>query len=132
MSILLDTDICSSIIRNVPIVMQHYVNYTASVYLSVVSITELELWLLRSRTPFSYRQRFFALQQRLLLVDITEPIAHRAAMITNGLRNQGRRIGLSASFIAATALELGLTLVAQNVRPFAGIPGLSVIDWGVP
>lgn len=132
MSILLDTDICSSIIRNVPIVMHHHARYTANLHLSVVSITELELWLLRFRTPLHYRQTFFNLQYSFLLLDVTEPIAHRAAMITNGLRNQGRRIGLGDSLIAATALEYGLTLIVRNVGPFTSIPALTVSDWSVP
>jgi predicted nucleic acid-binding protein len=132
MTILLDTDICSSIIRNVPRIMQHYAQHSGSSYLSVVSITELELWLLRFRTPLSYRQKFFNFQQTLRLLDVTEPIAHRAAMITNGLKSQGQRIGLGDSFIAATALEHGLTLVSRNLSPFTNIPGLTATDWSTP
>lgn len=132
MTILLDSDICASIIRNVSRVMPHYAPHAGSSHLSVVSITELELWLLRFRTPLSYRQKFFNFQQSLRLLDVTEPIAHRAAMITNDLKSQGRRIGLGDSLIAATALEHGLTLVARNLNPFTNISGLTVIDWSTP
>jgi len=132
MTVLLDTDICSSIIRKVPHVMRHYTQHSGSSHLSVVSITELELWLLRFRTPLSYRQKFFNFQQYLHLLNVTEPIAHRAAMITNALKSQGQRIGLGDSLIAATALEHGLTLVSRNLSPFTNISGLLAIDWSTP
>lgn len=132
MTFLLDTDICSSIIRNVRVAINHYAQNSGSLHVSVVSITELELWLLRFRTPLSYRQTFFAFQPTVRLLDVTEPIAHRAAMITNSLKSQRQRINLGDSFIAATAWEHGLTLVTRNLRPFSNIPGLTVIDWSTP
>lgn len=132
MSHLLDTDICSSIIRDVRAVKHHYGQQTGRMHLSVVSITELELWLLRSRTPLRYRQKFFNLQHALQLVDVTEPIAHRAAMIAHALKHQGTPIGLGDALIAATAKELGLILMTRKVRPFVNVPGLTVIDWSIP
>jgi predicted nucleic acid-binding protein len=79
-----------------------------------------------------YRQKFFNFIQMISLLDVTEPISHRAAMLTSSLRNQGQRIGLADAMIAATAVERGLTLVTRKISLFAGIPGLLVIDWSVP
>jgi predicted nucleic acid-binding protein len=101
-------------------------------HVSVVSITGLEIWLLRSRTPLRYQQRFFQLRQAVVLLDVTEPIAHQAALVLRGLRSLNRTIGLADALIAATALEQGLTLISHASQVFAGIPGLTVVDWPIP
>jgi tRNA(fMet)-specific endonuclease VapC len=132
MSYLLHTDTCSSIIRKVRVVSDRFTQCTVDVFLSVVSITGLGIWLLQSRTPLRYRQTFFSLQQTITLIDVIEPIAHRAALIDKGLRSQGQRLGLADLLIAATTLERGLTLVTRKVPQFANIPGLTVIDWSIP
>jgi predicted nucleic acid-binding protein len=87
----------------------------------------LEIWLLRRQTPLRYQPRYFNLRYAVVLADVTEPIAHRAALLNHGLRSQGRRLGLADALIAATALESGLTLVSHSTQAFAGIPGLTVV-----
>lgn len=101
-------------------------------HVSVMTLTGLEIWLLKSRTPLRYRRTFFNFVQGITLLDVTEPIAHRAAMIDSSLRSQGQRFGLADLLIAATTLERGLTLVTRKIPQFASIPGLSVIDWSIP
>jgi predicted nucleic acid-binding protein len=97
-----------------------------------VSLTGLEIWLLRPRTPLRHRAGYFTFQQGIAVLDVTEPIAHRAAMIDSGLRRQGQRLGLAGLPIAATALERGLTLVTHSTQRFASVAGLTVLDWAVP
>lgn len=132
MSYLLHTDTCSSVIRGVTVVANRFSLHLGGVSVSVVSVTGLEIWLLQSRTPLHYRQLFFNFTHGVRLVDVTEPIAHRAAMISGGLRIQRQRLGLADLLIAATSLESGLTLVTRKVPQFANIPGLTVIDWSTP
>src|SRR5262249_13214014 len=96
-----------------------------------VSITGLEVWLLRRRTPLRYQQRFFGLQQVVTLLDVTEPIAHRAARIDHGCRSQGQRIGLADALIAATAKAGRLTRATHCTQRFTGVPGLALTDWAV-
>jgi predicted nucleic acid-binding protein len=81
MSYLLHTDTCSSIIRDVRGVSNRFAQHPTEVHVSVVSLTGLEIWLLKFRTPLRYRRPFFNLQQRVTLLDVNEPIAHRAATI---------------------------------------------------
>jgi predicted nucleic acid-binding protein len=132
MSYLFHTDTCSSIVRDVRLVASRSAQHAGSVHVCVISITGLELWLLRLRTPLRYRQKFFKFIHMVSLLDVTEPIAHRAAMLTSSLRNQGQKMGLADVLIAATAVERGLTLVTRKIPLFASISGLTIIDWSVP
>jgi len=45
------------------------------------------------------------------------------------LESRGRPIGNNDLWIAAHAIDLGLTLVTNNEREFGRIPGLSVENW---
>ncbi len=132
MSHLLDTDICTQIIQAVDPASLRFSQVSALPSVSVVSITELERWLLRAGTPLHHQRSFFALPPQVTLIDVTEPIAHRAALIGHRLHSQRRRIGLGDALIAATALERGLTLVTHSTQVFTGIAGLTVEDWSVP
>ena len=132
MSLLLDTDTCASIIRQVPPASDHFARTTVPLYLSAVSVTELEIWLLRHRTPLRYRQPYFTLQQGVTVLNVTEPIAHRAALLSVAPGRRGPKFGLGDALVAATALEQGLTLVTHSGQRFANIAGLTVLDWAVP
>src|SRR5262249_986911 len=105
MSSLLHTATPASILRDARPASTRFAQAPSGLAVSVVSITGLEVWLLRRRTPLRYQQRFFGLQQVVTLLDVTEPIAHRAARIDHGCRSQGQRIGLADALIAATAME---------------------------
>ena len=132
MSYLLHTDTCASMIRDVPAVRGHFALHPVGLLVSAVSLVGLEIWLLRPRTPLRHRTGYFNFQQGVTVLDLTEPIAHRAAMIDSALRTQGQRLGLADLLIAATALERGLTLVTHSTRRFAGVAGLTALDWAVP
>lgn len=132
MSYLLHTDTCSSVVRDVQMVANRFAQNAGNIHISAISITGLELWLLRFRTPLRYRQKFFNFVQTVSLIDIAEPIAHRAAMIGSRLRAQGQRMGLADLLIAATSIECGLSLVTRKLPLFSTIPALTVLDWSVP
>jgi predicted nucleic acid-binding protein len=53
----------------------------------------------------------------------------RAADLAAGLERSGKGIGNEDCWIAATALEHGLTLSSRNVSHFRRIPGLRVENW---
>ena len=60
---------------------------------------------------------------------LTRAIANRAADLRSDLAAAGTPIGPYDLLIAATALEHGSTLVTNNTREFARVPGLVVEDW---
>lgn len=132
MSQLLDTDFCTLIIRQVPPASGHFARRTVPLFLSAVSITELEIWFLRRRTPLRYQQPYFNLQQAVTVLDITEPIAHRAARLSVHPGRRGLQFGLGDALVTATALERVLTLVTHSTQRFANVAGLTVLDWAVP
>jgi predicted nucleic acid-binding protein len=104
--------------------------HAGQLFLSVISITEAETWLVQQATRQA--QAWFALERTLTLIDVNEPIAHRAAMLGNDLRRRGHRMGLADLLIAATALVRGLTLVTRSMARFQLITGLNVVDWSRP
>ncbi len=56
----------------------------------------------------------------------------QAQIIFRRLRVQGIRIGTQDLRIAAVVLSRGATLVTGNVRDFATIPSLNIVDWSSP
>jgi tRNA(fMet)-specific endonuclease VapC len=132
MSYLLHTDTCASRVRDVQAVRNHFALHPGGLFVSAVSLTGLEIWLLRPRTPLRHRTEYFSFQQGVTVLDVTEPIAHRAAMVDSGLRRQGQRLGVADLLIAATALEQRLTLVTHSTHRFVNVAGLTVLDWAVP
>ncbi len=48
------------------------------------------------------------------------------------LADQGVTIDTPDMLIAATASVHGLTLVTHNIRDFAKVSGLTIVDWLVP
>jgi predicted nucleic acid-binding protein len=59
-------------------------------------------------------------------------ILEEAARIYAELKPQGITIDDNDIYIAAYCKVHGLTLVTNNTRHFANIPGLSLADWSVP
>jgi predicted nucleic acid-binding protein len=73
-----------------------------------------------------------AMLGQVKLLNVDEPIAHQAARIHNALRAPRRRVTTADLLIAANAMVHGLTLVTHSIQVFAGVPGLTVVDWSVP
>ncbi|GGL08008.1 type II toxin-antitoxin system VapC family toxin [Deinococcus radiotolerans] len=107
---------------------------TTELYLSVITVQELELGILlterrdaqqgRALHTWLDRQVLPAFAGRLL--PVTVPIARQSAALNSpDPRPERDRL------IAATALVHGLTMVTRSVRDFQGT-GLSVLDPGQP
>ena len=128
---LFDTDVLSDLRRrerNPRLVRWVSGQRTADLYLSVVSIGEIERGIARkrSRDPAFARvladwlDNLLALYgERILAVDLT--VARRWGRLSATIGHAGADL-----LIAATALENGLTVVTRNVRHFepTGVPTL--------
>ena len=128
---LIDTDILSALRkrqRNPPIVQWMLGQRMTDLYLSVVSLGEIERGITqqRHRDPTFARvlaawlDNVFALYHTRIL-DVDLPTARRWGRLSATLGHEGADL-----LIAGTALEHGLTVVTRNVRDFepTGVPAL--------
>ncbi len=96
---------------------------------SVITIAELLVGARRADTPErrSRRERFVrSLADAFPVLPIDIEAAERHAFIVAELARRGTPIGLYDALIAATALANGCSVLTDNVREFARVPGLVV------
>jgi predicted nucleic acid-binding protein len=95
---------------------------------SVVTIGELRAGVLDA-TDVGVRDRRLAALTRALLLDpipIDQAVAETWARLLISLRNIGLRMPVNDSWIAATAMTLGIPVVTQD-EAFVHVPGLEVV-----
>ena len=80
--------------------------------------TQLEEWLDDVDRSFSER-----------LLPVTKAIGGRWAILSAEAKRRGVAVAVIDGFIAATALELDLTLVTRNVKDFAGLGVKTINPW---
>jgi tRNA(fMet)-specific endonuclease VapC len=131
---LLDTNIVSELCRPAPDggVLRQYERHAASSGLPAPVWHELNFGCLRM--PEGKRKS----QLTEFLQMVIEPLPRlpydgTAAMVHARLRAemalQGRVMPLLDGQIAAVAIASGCTLVTRNVRDFASLPGLRLVNW---
>lgn len=67
--------------------------------------------------------------RRLPVLALGEDADRHYGVLRTALERQGTPIGANDMFIAAHALALDATVVTDNVREFARVPGLKVENW---
>ena len=128
---LLDTDICSYVIkpRSPALLMRIEQARLDDIALSVITRSELLYgWRKKSGPP--------ALHQALLLIfsqfeslPWDDKAADMHADLRNTLERRGTPIGGNDTMIAAHALALDATLVTNNEKHFNQVPGLRIDNW---
>jgi predicted nucleic acid-binding protein len=95
---------------------------------SVITVGELRAGVLAASDLATRDRRLSTLAAVLALdpVPVDEEVAGAWARLRVALRDMGRRMGVNASWIAATAIALGVPLVTQD-DDLGGVPGLRVI-----
>jgi predicted nucleic acid-binding protein len=95
---------------------------------SVVTIGELRLGVLAAVDGPARARRLETLSRAEALepLPIDSQVAHAWATLRLALRDEGRRMPLNDSWIAATAIAHHLPIVAQD-SDYDGVPGLQVI-----
>ena len=101
-------------------------------FVSVISASELLFGVHRAKLP-QVRARRLAFVEAVLasfpILELDIATARSHAQLWSDLVSQGVMIGLHDSWLAATCLAHGLTLVTGNLREFERIPGLQVEVW---
>jgi tRNA(fMet)-specific endonuclease VapC len=131
---LLDTNIVSELCRPTPnaSVMHQYQRHVASAGLPSLVWHELNFGCLRLPDGKRKSQLLEFLKTAIeplprLPYDGTTAMVH--AHLRAEMAVQGRAIPLIDGQIAAVAIASGCTLVTRNVRDFAGLPGLRLVNW---
>jgi tRNA(fMet)-specific endonuclease VapC len=130
MRFMLDTNICIYVIKRRPpsvlaALLQHE---AAGIGVSIITMCELAYGVVKSASARNQA----AMQQFLEPLEVAEfdrAAAMAYARVRNQLESAGTPIGPLDTQIAAHALSLGVTLVSNNTREFARVPGLRLVNW---
>lgn len=129
--VLLDTDMLSFFLRNVPKVMaeaNNYLKYHKGFTFSVITNFEI-LRGLKIKNAHSQISKFNSIRQHSGELALTDTIINRAADIYADLYKRGLLILDADILIAATALENYFPIVTNNESHFNRISGLQVLNW---
>ena len=99
--------------------------------IALPAIAAYEIWVgvIGSQNPSRRRAQY---EQFLAVVPILEfdaATGRKAAELRHAMERKGEAIGPLDTLIAGTALAYDASLVTRNVREFARVPGLNVVNW---
>jgi tRNA(fMet)-specific endonuclease VapC len=130
MRIMLDTNTCIYAIKHRPpeVVQALRAHEAAGLGLSSITVAELEYGVAKSG---SLRNRAALRQflEPLAIADFDSAAAASYGRLRALLEAAGTPIGPLDTQIAAHALALNVTLVSNNAREFARVPGLRLDNW---
>ncbi len=131
MKVLLDTNICIYLIKQKPAeVLQKFVTYNVGdVGVSSITVAELQYGAQKSQRPAGNEHALEQFVAPLMILDFDYEAAKTYGRIRAVLERQGTPIGALDMLIAAHALSLDVTLVTNNEREFARVPGLTIDNW---
>jgi tRNA(fMet)-specific endonuclease VapC len=131
MKLMLDTNICISLIKeHPPAVLERFARHpVGDIGVSVITLAELEYGVAKSARPARNRE---ALEQFVSPLEVA-PFDRRATAaygkVRTTLERKGQPIGSMDLLIAAHAISLEVRLITHNVKEFGKVPGLRVEDW---
>ena len=96
--------------------------------LSFITLAELYRWPEERNWGLRRRAALARLLESYEMAYPDEALCRRWGLLMAAVRRAGRPLPFADSWIAATALHLGLPLVTHNPRDFRGIEGLTVIS----
>jgi tRNA(fMet)-specific endonuclease VapC len=131
MKYMLDTNTCIYILNNRPAqVAQKFEEHKSNrILLSSIVVTELRYGAEKSQTPEANRLRLEEFITGFLLEPFSIEAGMQAGIIRSILEKQGTPIGHYDYLIAAHALEVGATLVTNNLKEFKRVKGLKLENW---
>jgi tRNA(fMet)-specific endonuclease VapC len=96
--------------------------------ISAITLAELTFGAEAKRSPRT-RRAIRAFMKEIAVVPFDAASAERFAVVATAHATRGQPIGVYDTLVAAQALCLGLTVVANNTRHFGRVPGLAVENW---
>lgn len=130
MEYMLDTDICSYIIKKKPVIVLDYIRTVpqSKLCVSVITYSELCYGVQRSRSI----KNLAPVQDFLRMLESIpwdNNAANHYADIRCELEKKGAMIGNMDMLIAAHARSLNMAVVTNNEKHFNKVPGLRVENW---
>jgi len=131
MRYMLDTNICSYILKSrPPSVKAHFEQVgTRALCLSTVVLAELYYGAARHPQGPSIRLEIDDFVSRLAVIPWDETAADHYGYIRATMEKDGTPIGAMDMMIAAHARSQGATLASNNTRHFDKVPGLLITNW---
>ena len=128
---LLDTNICSYILKRRPETVKRRFEEVGPEHLGLSSVVLAELYYGAARHPqgMAIRREIDDFVSRLTLFSWDEIAADHYGEIRATLEKNGTPIGAMDMMIAAHARSLDAVLVTNNARHFQKVPDLSWVDW---
>ena len=130
MRYMLDTNICIYAIKHRPpeVLAALRTHAAAGLGVSSISVAELSFAVAKSGSARNL-QALAQFLEPLEIADFDRAAAQAYGPLRARLEAAGTPIGPLDTQIAAHALALGVTLVSNNTREFARIPGLLLDNW---
>jgi tRNA(fMet)-specific endonuclease VapC len=128
---MLDTDICSYLVRKQSAALDQRVASTPTDQLCISAITRAEIMYGISRPDISTRKKesVLALVDAMTCVEWNEDAADLHGALRAQLERRGTPIGTYDLLIAAHALSQNAVLVSNNTRHLSQVPGLQLENW---
>jgi len=97
---------------------------------SAITLGELRLGVLRAQDPEAASRRLstYQLAQRFEPIGVDEAVSEAWALLVSRLRAAGRKAPINDSWIAATAIAVGVPIVTQDAD-YDAMPGVQVIKF---
>lgn len=128
---LLDTDTCIYLIKRKPpqVISRLRKLPLSTVGISSITLSELEYGVMKSGRTEQNKLALIQFAAPLEILPYDDLAAQKYGVIRSFLEKQGTPIGSLDTLIAAHALALDCTIVTNNQREFARVPGLKTANW---
>jgi tRNA(fMet)-specific endonuclease VapC len=129
MNFLIDTNICSAYIKGKREVFSRFQQHSGQLGVAAITVAELTTWSIRSPLIEDTRKRLDQFLKDMPCLDFTYAVAIKCGELRATQLAAGVPMPLADLLIASTALVHNLTVVTNNVKDFARVDGLVVVDW---
>lgn len=128
---MLDTNICSYILKEHPLSVKDHFDKIGPDALSISTIVLAELYYGAVRHPkgTAIRKDIDDFAGRILIIPWDQAAADHYGILRSGLEKTGKPIGSMDMLIAAHARSIRATLVSNNTRHFEKVPDLLIAKW---
>jgi tRNA(fMet)-specific endonuclease VapC len=128
---LLDTNICIYIAKQRPpsVAARFAKLASGSVGMSLITFGELRYGAEKSKQRVEALDALHRLSELIPVMTPDDTVGERYGALRAQLERAGTPIGNNDLWIAAHALDLGVTLVSNNTREFERVPKLKLDNW---